>query len=359
MKGATLLFEPLPIGRVGVRWVDDEVVLGTDYSSFAYILEEFIALGIHKIAIPKSFPEISALSSAPQLLKQRISMIDDAFEIESANRLLHPIMSELEINVDHETGNIRKPKRLPETLFSAVLRTRRDLKCLAVGLNKSVQIELDADSARTSARMLREVTNRPVSRTLLASIEGLLSYYEEVSFHALSPPLEVPRAMVSIFDRLVNDPHYMEYSEAVATLSVRHQRNAALSTIQRISRTIASSKIMASGWDYVTKAIKVCSGLPLPDSNVLSALFPGKSLPTVVDLQPARQRAIDMWVSSAEHDMPYNRSGSPFPKDEVDWIAPSNSIFAPRLGATYLSLGTVGELRGRLEAFLKNRTTSG
>ena len=57
MQGMSVLFEPLPIGRLGVRKDDQQVVLGTDFSSFAYMLEEFISLAVLRIAIPKSFPE--------------------------------------------------------------------------------------------------------------------------------------------------------------------------------------------------------------------------------------------------------------------------------------------------------------
>ena len=292
MNGATLLFEPLPIGRLGVRREDDAVVIATDYSSFAYILEEFIALGIRKIAVPKSFPEISALSSAPQLLRQRISVFDDANEIEAADRLLQPIMSELKIEIDGETGNVKRPTRLPQTVFSALMRVRRDIKCLALGLNRSVQIEIDVETSKMSTRKLREVIKQPNSRTLLASIEGIFSYYEEISYDAMRPPMNVPSAMVSLFDRLINDPRYVEYSDAVATLGRGQGRRATLSRIQRGAHVIASSDIFAHGWNLIAKAVKVCTHLPIPESNVLSALFPGKTLPTIVALQHARQRAL-------------------------------------------------------------------
>ena len=357
MKCATLLFEPLPIARLGVRRDDDAVVLGTDFSSFGYILEEFIGLGIHKIAIPKSFPEISALSSAPPLLKERISVIDDAFEIESVDRLLHPLMSELEIELDDATGNVKKPKGLSGKQFSAFQQVRRDIRCMALGLNKSVEIELDADIARTSARTLREVTNQPTSRLILASLEGFFSYYEEVEFNTVTPPADVPAAMVSLFDRLVNDPQYIEFSGAFATLRSLQDRSAALSKIRTAGRAIVSSNVIASGWNYVAKVINVWTGVPIPDLSTLSVLASSKSLPTIVDLQQARQRAIGMWISSADHDVPYNRSGSQFPRGDVDWLPPLDSMTAPRPGATYLSLGTAGELRERLEAFEKSRIT--
>ena len=358
VKGPTLLFEPLPIARLGVRRDDDEVVMGTDFSSFGYVLEEFIALGIHKIAIPKSFPEMYALSSAPALLKQRISIIDDAVEVESADRLLHPIMNELQIEFDNETGYLKKPPYLTEKLFSAFRKTRRNILCMTLGLNNSVQIELDIGTARASTRALRECTRRPISRAILASIEGFFSYYEEVEFSAFTPPKNAPKAMVALFDRLMNDPQYTEYSEAVAMLSGVRQRSHALSRIREVGRAIASSEFAARGWNYVAKVINVWTGVPIPDSNTLSGLVSDKALPTIIDLQQARQRALGMWTSSADHDVPFNRSGSPLSKGVVDWLPPLDSMSAPRPGGTYHLLGTAGELLEQLEALMERRTTS-
>ena len=241
--------------------------------------------------------------------------------------------------------------------MTAVQQTRRDLKCMALGLNKSVDIELCPDTARTSVRTLREIIRNPDARAILASVEGLFSYYEGIEFNAVTPPMDVPLEMISLFDRLLNDPQYIEYSEAIATLCDRRLRRSSLARIRTVGRAIASSNLVTSGWNYVAKVIKVWTGVPIPESNILSMLVSNKSLPTLVDLQQARQRALTMWLS-AEHDVPYDRSGSPFLKGDVDWLPPLNSVSAPRPGARYLSLGTVGELLERLRAFEKGRETT-
>ena len=54
---------------------------------------------------------------------------------------------------------------------------------MALRLNKSVEIELDAEAARASALMLRAVTTHASSRAVLASLEGVLSHYEQVEFN--------------------------------------------------------------------------------------------------------------------------------------------------------------------------------
>lgn len=180
MKGMAILFEPLPIGRLGVRRDDEVVVLGTDFSSFAYMLEEFVSLAALRIAIPKSFPEVSALSEAPDLLKRRITVIDDAAEMQAAERILHPLMKELGIAINGETGELDKPRDLPQSIFSAVQRIHRDVRCLALGLNHSLQIDLNSQSAISTSRKLREHFQQPDTRAILASLEGFFSYYEDV-----------------------------------------------------------------------------------------------------------------------------------------------------------------------------------
>ena len=357
-RRAALLFEPLPIARLGVRRNDDVVVVGTDFSTFGFILEEFVSLGTNTIAIPASFPERSALSSSPPLLSQRIEIVDDTKEIESVNRLLHPLMSEMEISIDDHTGDLARPPNLSRRLFSTFLQIRRDLKCMALGLNKSLQIELYPNTARRSARRLRQISRKPNVRALLASLEGFFSYYEELEFNAVTPPKNTPQAMISLFDRLVNDPKYVEYCDSIATLPTPHLRSGALSRVRSVSRAIASSNIATSGWNYVTKLIMVGTGVPIPDSNILSTFVSNKTLPTIVDLLDARQHALQMWLSSCDLDVPYNRSGNPFPQGEVDWLAPVSSLSASHPGQAYLSLGTAGELGRQLQAFMNGRTSN-
>ena len=358
MLGATLLFEPLPIARLGVRRDNDAVILGADFSSFGFILEEFVSLGVHKIAIPESFPEISALSSAPPLLKSRIDIIDDTHEINLADRLLLPLMNELKIEVIDDTGNLKKPPDLSIGLFSAFRQIRHDTKSLALGFNKSVQIELDPNLARSASRALRQATQQPESGAILASIEGLLSYYNEIEFDAVTPPSSAPPAMISLFDRLMNDPLYSEYSEAISTLGRVQNRQSALSRVRTAGRALSSSNLVGKGWNFVARVVNVCAGVPLPKSNTLSILVSNRSFPTVVGLRQARQRALEMWMSSADHTVPYNRSGTPYSNDEVDWLPPLKSISAPQPGESYLRLGNVGELRDQLQAFEKGRSAS-
>ena len=353
MLGATLLFEPLPIARLGVRRDNDAVVNATDFSSFGFILEEFVSLGVHKIAIPKSFPETAALSSAPQLLNSRIDIIDDTHEIKLADRLLLPLKNEMKIEIIDDTGNLKKPPNLSRELFSAFRRIRHDTKNLALGFNKSVQIELNPNSAKSASRTLRQATQNPESRTIFASIEGLLSYYNEIKFNAVAPPVSAPAAMISLFDRLMNDPQYSEYSEAVWMLGSAKNMQSALSRVRTAGQALSSSDSICKGWNFVSKVVNVCTSVPIPDSKFLSIFVSKRSFPTVVDLRQARQRALEMWRSSADHTVPYNRSGTPFPKNEVDWLPPLNSMSAPQPGEGYLHIGSVGELRNQLEAFKK------
>ena len=357
MKGTTVLFEPLPIGRLGVRRGDEEVVLGIDFSSFAYMLEEFVSLAALKIAIPKSFPEVAALSEAPELLKRRIIIIDDDAESETAERILHPLMKELGIAINRDTGELDKPRNLPRSVFSAVQRIRRDVKCMALGLNHSLYIDLDSGSAALSSRKLREHVQKPDARAILANLEGFFSYYEDLEFDSITPPLDAPAGMVTIFDRLLNDPQYLKLSETVASLSEPRYRRGALSQVRALGRAIKSSNVITTGWNYIAKIIKVWTGVPVPETNTLSILVSNKTLPPLVDLRAARERAVKMWMASANHDVPYSRSGKPLTEGEVVWLPPCASLVASRPGDSKLSLGTLGELLEILKNFQEGRTT--
>ena len=89
MKHGKILYEPLPIGRMGVRKDNHEVIVANDYSCFAQMIEEYISYGAIKIVIPQSAPEVKTLEQMPLLLKDRILIVNDSTEIETQHRLLH------------------------------------------------------------------------------------------------------------------------------------------------------------------------------------------------------------------------------------------------------------------------------
>ena len=345
MQGMKVLFEPLPIGRLGVRKEDENIVVGTDFSSFAYMLEEFISLAALQIAIPKSFPEAAALSDAPELLKRRIAIVDDDPEHEATKRLLDPLMKEFGIAIDETTGEPFKPTNLPQSVFVATQRIRRDLKCMALGLNHSLHVDVDSNLALSSLRELRECVRQPNTRAILASLEGFYSCYEDIEFDSIGIQPKAPAGIVSVFDQLVNDPQYLELSQTVAVLSDPSQRRRALSRLRAIGRNIMSSNVITTGWNYTAKLMKVWTGVPLPDSSaLLSILGTSKALPSLVNLRAARERAIRMWMASANHNVPYRRSGTPLSGDEIIWLPPNKSLRASDPGDSLLTLGTVGEI---------------
>lgn len=359
MNCMKVLFEPLPIARLGVRKDDENVVIGTDFSSFGYMLDEFISLGALHIAIPKSFPEVATISDAPELLKRRIIVVDDDSENEATDRLFGPVMIELGFVIDDNSGNLLKPKDLPQNVLFALQRIRRDFKCIAIGFKHSLQVDLDPCLSLSSSRELRRYLRQPNSRAILASLEGFFSYYEDIEFSSFSPQPEVPARMVSIFDQLVNDPQYLKLSHTVAALTDPSQRRGALSRLRSVGRDLMSSNVIAKAWNATTKVLKVWTGIPIPDSNVLSTLISDKMLPSLIDLNAARERAVEMWMTSENHDVPYRRTGVPIPGDEVNWLPPCKSVKASHPGDSSLQVGTVGELVDVLNKFQENSKANG
>ena len=67
MKVTQILFEPLPIARIGVEADTTNVVFANDYSCFGKMLEEYISHGAISIVIPTSSPESKLIDDMPPL----------------------------------------------------------------------------------------------------------------------------------------------------------------------------------------------------------------------------------------------------------------------------------------------------
>ena len=346
----TILFEPLPISRFGVRKDNEEVVIANDFSTFGFMLEEFISLGAINIALPKSSPEIRALSKMPPMLRRRIKIIDDAVEREFVERILHPIRVEFGAKIVNEVGELKFPKDLKQPIREAIHAAHRNVWRLALGFNHSLQVGIIPTSFNSAITQLRNKSKDSESRLVLAQLAAFSNVYKDVQFNAPKPNINLPGELISVFDRLVNDPNYIEFSNAISGLAYPKERRGTLLRVKAASRKIMASRIATTTWNYVAKLIQVWTGAPISEAGDLASFISDRSFPTLVDLQSARESALRMWQSSSKTSEPCNRSGEPHLTDKVLWLPPLKSIKAPHPNAPGQIVGTVGELKAALQS---------
>jgi hypothetical protein len=348
MHQSEILFEPLPVGRIGIRRDDQEVVIAKDFSCFAYMLEEYISLGAINIIIPKSAPEAGVLDQMPSLLKQRIKVIDDSKEIEAVERLLHKVRGEFGVKLINGS-ELDFPKKLSLEITEQISMIHGDVKRLALGFNNGIQVGIDAQRSMKALRGLRRKLSDAVSRLILSQIEAIFKHYENVGFNAPVPSRSTPKELISIFDRLVNDSGYIAYSDSVTRLSNPATRKRALVDLRVYSRKISSLKFISTSWDYVSKILQVWTGVPIPDSKELSSIVADKTLPALIDLSHARKSAVEMWLSSNATKVPLRRDGLPVTDDDIHWLPPFKSMEVSAPDDKAITLCKVGELKGALE----------
>lgn len=351
MYKSKLLFEPLPIGRIGVRKNTEEVVIANDFSCFAQMLEEYISFGAVDIYMPISSPEVSTLNDMPVLLRNRIKVVEDKNEIEAMRRLLHGLRTELLVKISDNDQSLKFPKGTPGKVRESVEYAHSIVKKLATGFNYGIQVDINPEQATKHFRFLREISSDIQTRVILAQLESLMGLYEGVNFDAPTPPKEsAPKELITIFDRLINDQGYLEYSDSVAELAEPATREKALVKIREMERDVRSTSFISTGWNYAAKIIKVWTGVPIPESSAISNLVQGRNLPALIDLQNARSNAVSMWKKTGLVDSPLQRDGSPLEAGEIKWIPPMNSMRVSSPDNKAASLGKVSEF---LEALKK------
>jgi hypothetical protein len=353
MKQANILYEPTPISRLGFSADHPElpvcartVLISQDFSCFAYMLQEYISYGIVSILMPSSLPEASATDQMPSMLRERVRIVSDAAEIEAVGRLLLPIRRTFEVEFEEGSGQLKFTKQFPRDLRKKILEVHQDLKRLAFGFNHSVAVEIDPTRFLDNLYGVRQHTSDPVGRSVLAQLEGLLRYYDTVVFYAQVPSDQTPFSLVTLFDSLINNTRYIEYSELIAGLSVPSTRTRALAKLRELSLFVKSKQMFATGWDYTTKILKVWTGLPLPESKELGSLMTSRTLPPVVNMNKAHERAVEAWRVFGAANKPLHREGSFV---DVHWLPPLPSM---RLSGEDTILGTVGQLLDQLQSMI-------
>jgi hypothetical protein len=348
LRATEILYEPLPIGRIGVRIADQEVVIAQDYSCFASLLEEYIAHGAISIALPKSSPEAKSIENMPLLLRRRIRVIDDELEDESLARLFYGVHRELGLTFDENTRQLVFPNGIPPEVEKAVSKMHSVTKRLMLAYNKQIQAEVNLEKARNVYQHARKLIKDSNSKLILAQLEGLLNHYESASFDSCSPKGETRIEVINAFDQLVNDADYVNYSTLISDLSTPQNRETTLFKLRTLSRSISAKKIAGVSWDYLSKFVNLSTGVPIPESKDLAIFSQSKPLPTLIDMQPARQRAIKNWMATANTEQPFNRAGELLASTEIRWMAPLPSTQVYGVDEGICSLGTAGELAAAL-----------
>ncbi|MFT5520416.1 MAG: hypothetical protein ACI9IA_001009 [Enterobacterales bacterium] len=345
MHKSKLLFESLPIARMGVRKDTEEVVIANDFSCVAQMLEEYISFGAVDIYMPSSSPEVSTLNDMPELLRKRIKIVEDKNEIEGMRRLLHGLRTELLVKISDDDQRLTFPKDTPRKIRNGVEYAHSIVRKLAIGFNYGIQVDINPEQAAKHFRYLREISSDMQTRVILAQLESLMGLYEGVNFDAPTPPKEsAPKELITVFDRLINDQRYLEYSDSVAQLAEPPTREKALVKIRELERGVRSTSFISTGWNYAAKIIKVWSGVPIPESSAISSLIQGRNFPALIDLQDARSNAVSMWKKTGLVDSPLRRDGSPLEAGEIKWLPPLNSMTVNSPDDKATSFGKVSEL---------------
>jgi hypothetical protein len=350
MQPSGILYDSLPMMRLGVRNEDEQVVVAPDFSTFAYMLEEYITLATVRIVIPASSPEAKRLADLPLLLQKRVTLIDDAPEREAVSRLLYPVRAELGVQETDDGKQLRCPKGMPPEAKYRITVVHRFLFRLAAGFNHGVQVSISPEDTQNVLRNLRGELHNENARAILAQIEGILASYGKVTFESPHPNVTAPPELIALFDRLLNDPDYLQLSDAVSDLALPQKRRAALSRVRDCGRKLVTNGLVAKGWNYAGNVVKAWTGVPVPEADTLLSLISGQNFPVLVDLRPARKRAIEAWLESGRTSQPISASGDGY--EGLSWILPASPPDGWDGGEiSMMSFGKVSELKRELERF--------
>jgi hypothetical protein len=346
-----ILFDPMPVARLGIDLQTENVIIGNDFSCVAFMIEEYLAHGMTKLVIPKSRPETSLVPDMPRSVQNRVEICDDAESIASAGRILFHARLQVGATYDDESGRVRFQRETPREIQDNLISAHNIVRRLAFAFRYQTGLEMIAKAARANLTDLRVSLTHTGERSILAELEGVLSQYNPLSFEGVRLDRLDAATTLNALDQILSDPSYTGYSTAISHLGPAEHRRRAFSDIRRYGRLMLESRLASLGWSTLSAVVSAFTGSKLPSLQDLKKDLPPNPMPLMLDLQNARQRAIDSWkVNPPEVPVTCGRSKST-PARDIAWLAPCPSISASKTGAALNSLGTVRELQKALETF--------
>jgi hypothetical protein len=340
-----ILYEPMPVGRIGVRLSDKQVVVAKDFSTYGYMLEEYISYGAVNIVFPKSAPECELITQMPAMLQNRIKIVDDSNEQDIVNRLLYSLRKEFNVKQDEISGNLKFAKNTTHDIIRPIECIHNDLKKLSMGFNHRLQINLNTAESIKSLQFIRKSIVDNSQRLILAQLESTLNQYEEFHIDAMTTPKNsTPTQLINIFDKLINDPLYTNYSTAIASLGVSKNKDLIAQELRVLSRSIGEKNYIATGWDYFTKILQLWLPVPILDSSAIATLIKHKNFPVLINMDAAKSRVLENWKHANFSSYPISRNGSILSEEKIDWMPTTNLGTISGQDGTFFSLGKVKDL---------------
>ena len=146
---------------------------------------------------------------------------------------------------------------------------------------------------------------------------------------------------------------YLEYSDSIVRLSAPTTRKQALIELRELERGLRKNTFISTGWNYLSKVIKVWSGVPVPDSSAIANIMKGRTMPTLVSMKSARNQAVEIWKKTDLKNTPLRRDGKPVAEDkDIHWLPPFDSMEIHSPNNVPFKIGTVRELKEALDEAL-------
>jgi len=338
---------------MGVRRHTDEVVVASDFSTFAWMMEEFVSLGVSTIYVGRSAPESHLLRQMPPLLRRRVRIANDDSELQAAALIMEPIHEEVGCRVVR--GNLVFDRKIKIALRSAVAQVQHALYSLAVGLNHEAQVAISPVKLTAALDHLRHSLRNERGRSVASQLSGVIAAYVPLRFDGPQIATGAPTEIISIFDRLVNDESYVSFSSSVGSLIHTAGRRTALAQIRSCVRRIVKSPPVQVIVDYVSKLVKVGGATALPQASSLFSMFQVRALPMIVDLETARSQALKRWLATTGSVPPLSRAGRQPADSAIAWLPPLQSAAAGEPWDPFVSMGRTGDLLASLIDYDRNR----
>ncbi|KZB69998.1 hypothetical protein AUQ42_00375 [Thalassospira sp. MCCC 1A02491] len=275
--------------------------------------------------MPNSAPEVSSIDEMPKILKCRVKLFDDSYEIDASHRILHGLRKEFGVVFTEDGIQLKFKSKSDRDIRSPMVELHSLVRKLAIGFNHSLQVDIELEKSIELLRFMRGKVLDGQTRVILAQLEAVLGTYSAVNFDAPSLVNRTkPSDTILMFDRLINDETYLEYSHNIARLSDPLSRNDALMHIRLLGGKIRKFEPLSAVWNYVAKVISVsAAGIPVPDTGLIASLVKNRPLPSIIDLTQARSKAFCNWSNTNKVETPLDSKGNPVVGGEVQWMSPS------------------------------------
>jgi hypothetical protein len=268
-----------------------------DYSKVEFILEQVLTLGGSELLIIKSDINERAYKQFPQIVKNKIVLVDPQKAFEKSSVFLTPVADEF--GIEFSNSAISYPNGLDKEIIEPFDSFSLELPSFFLALENKASVDIDLVNLKRLISELKAKIQSTEARIKLASLSGIIENYIPVNIHGIKYKWLGNPALSENFKEFIEDELYLQLARELYLVGFSERMRRAANLTSRIVKKIIRKPLFKPFFNIGSSTIFAATKVPIPSADEIFPLQAGDFLPPFIQFDKFYRTAREEWINKS------------------------------------------------------------